>query len=224
MSYLPRMADVRKIFVDKLKNEEYVTDKSGVKTIECIGISYIVDEDPAVLFGTLNEAYAEKELDWYISESRNVYDMPNPPKIWRMVCDKNGYINSNYGWMIFSKENNSQYQKCLRALRKNIDTRQALMIYQRPSMHEDCNKDGMSDFCCTNTVHVLIRNNRLDYVINQRSCDAIYGLKNDLYWHKYVQRKLCEDLREDYPDLVMGDMIHQVGSLHVYERHFNLVV
>lgn len=219
------MKDIKNQFIWKYQNGEFTLDKTGVKTVELIGVSYEADQE--VLFGTLNRDYANKELEWYISESLNVYDMPNPPKIWRQVCDKDGYINSNYGWMIWSNENGDQYKHCLRELRKNVDTRRAMMIYQRPSMQWEYNKNGMSDFCCTNSVQVFIRTvgevQKLIYVVNQRSCDAVFGLKNDLFWHRKVQEVLLDDLKEDYPNLVKGELIHQVGSLHVYERHFKFI-
>lgn len=218
---MKRIKDIREMFIEKLKSEDFVIDKSGVKTIELVGESYIVDED--IIFGTLNTDYAKKEVQWYLSQSLNVYDIPKTPLIWKQVCDKDGNINSNYGWCIFSEENGSQYKNCIRELRKNKDTRRAMMIYTRPSMHTDYNKNGMSDFMCTNNVQILIRNNKLNYILNQRSCDSIFGFKNDIYWAKFVHNKILEDLKEDYPELELGDLIHQVGSLHVYERHFELV-
>ena len=78
--------EIRNLFLQKYENQDFVIDKSGSKTIEIMGESYIVDED--VIFGTLNEDYAKKELQWYLSESLNVYDIPKTPMIWRQVCDK----------------------------------------------------------------------------------------------------------------------------------------
>lgn len=213
--------NIREMFIKKLRNEDFVIDKSGVKTVEIMGVSYIADEE--VIFGTLNKDYAEKELQWYLSESLNVYDIPKTPVIWRNVCDKNGFINSNYGWCVFSKENFEQYKHCLRTLRKDKDSRRAMMHYTRPSMQLEYNLNGMSDYMCTNHVQVLIRNNKLHYILSQRSADALYGYKNDIYWANYVHNKLLNDLKEDYPELELGDLIHQVGSLHVYERHFNFI-
>lgn len=215
------ITDIRKAFVEKLKNKEFVIDKTGVKTIELVGESYIADEE--VIFGSLNMDYAQREVEWYESQSLNVYDIPKCPQIWRQVCDKDGYINSNYGWIIYSKENGEQYKNCLRTLRKDKDSRRAMMIYTRPSMQWEYNVNGMSDFICTNSVQVLIRNNKLYYILNQRSCDAIFGAKNDLYWARHVHKKLLDDLKIDYPELELGDLIHQVGSLHIYARHFHLV-
>lgn len=213
--------DIRRIFKEKLENKEFVTDKSGVKTVEILGASYIASED--VIFGTPNIQYAQKEVEWYLSKSLNVYDMPNPPAIWKQVADNLGFINSNYGWVIFSDDNHLQYNNCLRELRRNKDTRRAMMIYTRPSMQYEFNKNGMSDFICTNNVQVFIRDNKLVYLINQRSCDAVFGYKNDIFWHKYVQNMLCNDLKEDYEGIAPGEIIHQVGSLHIYERHFKFI-
>ena len=215
------MQEIRDIFIEKLKNEMFEEDKSGVKMLEIVGESYLANEE--VLFGTLNKEYAQKELDWYLSESLNVYDMPKVPLIWKQISNKDGYIHSNYGWMVFSKDNGEQYKHCLRELRRYKDTRRAMMIYTRPSIQEEYNIDGMQDFICTNSVQVMVRNNKLIYVLNQRSGDIIFGVKNDLFWARWVHNRLFEDLKNDYPELEMGDLIHQVGSLHAYERHWHLI-
>ena len=214
--------DIRNLFIEKYKNKEFVIDKTGVKLIELLGISYIVTEP--VIFGTLNIDYANRELLWYKSMSLNVNDIPEgAPTIWKQVADKDGFINSNYGWAIWSQDNYNQYQCCLQELKNNQDTRRAIMIYTRPSMQIEYNKNGMSDFYCTNNVSCFIRKNKLIYIINQRSCDIIYGAKNDIFWHKHVHNCLLNDLKETYPYLEIGDMIHQVGSLHCYERHFKFL-
>ena len=44
-----------------------------------------------------------------------------------------------------------------------------------------------------------------------------------MYWANFIHNKLLNDLKEDYPELELGELIHQVGSLHVYERHFNFI-
>ena len=96
-----KVSDIRKYFMTELAYENYVTDKTGVKTIEMIGAQFVADE-PAI-FGKVDEDYVKRELDWYRSMSLNVNDIPGgPPKIWQQVADKNGQINSNYGWCIWS--------------------------------------------------------------------------------------------------------------------------
>lgn len=218
---MKNVQEIKSQFKSLLKNQEFTIDKSGVKTLEILGESYLADED--VIFGTLNTDYANRELEWYLSESLNVNDIPEgAPVIWKQVSSKDGLINSNYGWCIFSNENGFQYANALLELLSFKDSRRALMIYTRPSMWNDYNKDGMSDFMCTSTVHVLIRNDTLIYIVNQRSCDAVYGYKNDMFWHRYVYEKLFNDLSKYY-HLKKSPIIHQVGSLHIYERHFKFL-
>ena len=218
---MKNVQEIKSQFKSLLKNQEFTIDKSGVKTLEILGESYLADED--VIFGTLNTDYANRELEWYLSESLNVNDIPEgAPAIWKQVSSKDGYINSNYGWCIFSNENGFQYANALLELLSFKDSRRALMIYTRPEMWHDYNRDGMSDFMCTSTVHVLIRNDTLIYIVNQRSCDAVYGYKNDMFWHRYVYEKLFNDLSKYY-HLKKSPIIHQVGSLHIYERHFKFL-
>jgi thymidylate synthase len=187
----------------------------GMLEITCV--SFVADED--FIFGKPDANYIKREIDWYNSQSLSVDDMEPPlPKIWETIADDDGMINSNYGWCVFSGENGFQYAACINELQKNPESRRAVMIYTRPSMHVDHKKNGMTDFICTNTVQLLARNGALDYIVNMRSCDAIYGYKNDIAWHRHILEKAALDL-----SLKEGNIIYQVGSLHVYPRHFDLV-
>ena len=209
--------DIRSALQDELVHSRFVTDKSGVKTIELIGVSFIADE-PSI-FGTVNMDYVERELEWYKSMSLNVEDIPGEtPAIWKAVADADGMINSNYGWAIWSQDNYNQYEHVLAELKKNPDSRRAVMIYTRPNMWNDYNHNGRSDFMCTNAVQYLIRNGKLNAIVQMRSNDAVFGYKNDRAWQDHVQQSLADDL-----GVKKGKLIWQVGSLHVYERHFNLV-
>jgi thymidylate synthase len=210
--------DIRVSFKLLKEREMYVTDKSGAKMLEIINASFIADK-PAI-FGNVNYDYVMRELMWYESQSLNVNDIPGgPPAIWKQVSDSEGWINSNYGWCIWSPDNYEQYHNVLEELKHNPESRRATMIYTRPNMWLDYNKNGRSDFMCTNAVQYLIRNNKLHCVVQMRSNDVVYGYKNDFAWQETVLNKLSSDLNID-----MGDIHWSVGSLHVYERHFDLVV
>lgn len=212
---------IRKTFKEMLDAENFQTDKTGVKCLEIINASFIVTEP--TLFGQVNE-YADRELAWYKSLSLFVDDIPAPvPEIWKAVSDSNGMINSNYGWCIWSAENNLQYYNCLKTLKSDVNSRRACMIYIRPSMQVEYNQNGMSDFMCTFSTQAMIRNNELHYIVYMRSNDAILGFKNDCHWHKMIHADLHRDLLSTYPTLKLGDMHWVAGSLHVYERHFKLV-
>ena len=208
---------IRKLFENKLINKNFVEDKSGVKLLELIGYSFNANE-PAI-FGTPNEDYIKRELEWYESQSLKVDDIPGKtPAIWEQISDIRGEINSNYGYLIYHEDNGNQYQCVRSALRSDPNTRRAVMIYQRPSMHNDFNRDGMSDFICTNAVQYLVRDGKLNAIVQMRSNDAYFGYRNDYAWQRHVQTRLAGDL-----GLQIGDLIWNAASLHLYERHFKLL-
>lgn len=212
--------NIRETFKRLLEEEKFVTDKTGTRVIEIVNASFIADEE--TIFGNINHDYVEREIEWYLSQSLNVNDIPgDTPKIWQQVATDDGRINSNYGWCVFSEENGNQYGNVLTELRRSPDSRRAIMIYTRPSMWTDYNKDGMSDFCCTNNVQYLIRNNSVHAVVNMRSNDSWAGYRNDFQWQKYVLGKLVIDLCNPAYDI--GNIYWNAGSLHVYSSQFYLV-
>ena len=225
MSTVYGVGNIRNIFKEKLKMQDFVIDKTGVKTVEIMNASFFANE-PAI-FGTVNEDYVKRELEWYKSQSLNVNDIPGgPPEIWKMVASSTGRINSNYGWCIYSFENGDQFTKVVDELSVNPDSRRAVMIYTRPNMHYQYNTGGMSDFMCTNTVQYMIRNNKLHAMVYMRSNDAVFGYKNDYAWQKHVLLEVWEYLRHafsKFDTLGLGDIYWNVASLHVYERHFKFI-
>lgn len=217
--------DIRKQFQDLLaagkftsvNREGSMTALTGNTTIEIVGVTFLADED--AIFGEVNWDWVKREEAWYNSMSLNVNDIPGgAPAVWKAVADKDGFINSNYGFCIYSLENECQYENVKAELQKNPESRRAIMIYTRPRMWLDYNKNGRSDFMCTNTVQYLIRDGKLISIVNMRSNDAIFGYKGDRAWQRHVQEKLAKELNVD-----VGDLIWQVGSLHVYARHYHLV-
>ena len=213
-----KVEHIREHFIEELKYGRFVTDKTGVKTIEMIGACF--EANHSSIFGDINEEYIQRELDWYKSMSLYVDDIPGiTPAIWKQVASTEGKINSNYGWAIYSEDNGLQYLNVLDELKKNPNSRRAVMIYTRPTMWTDYNHNGMSDFMCTNAVQYMIRDDQLVAVVQMRSNDVVFGYRNDYAWQKYVADMLTVDLGLD----VEPKIIWNVGNLHVYERHFDKV-
>ena len=201
--------------------KEYDFTDGGM--LEIVGDSFIVDG--SALFGVVSEDYAAKEHKWYLSQSLNVNDMEGEvPTIWKDIADINGNINSNYGYLALSDGNGKQFYNAVETLKKNKNSRQAIMVYTRPSIHTDAFALSRQDFICTNTQQFLIRKNKLHMIVNQRSCDAVYGYRYDMMWANYLRQRALKELQKVYKEgIYMGDLILQTGSLHVYPRHFKLI-
>ena len=228
----PKVSDVRSHFISELANEKFTVDRSGSKTIELIGASFIADE-PAI-FGKPNQSYIDYEIQWYDSMSTNIYDIygeqgkdgdgiNEPPAAWLATANMWGEINSNYGKLIFDDKYYQQYECALQELQANPDSRRACMIYNRPSIQIEFDENGKNDFICTNAVTYYIRDDYLHCVVQMRSNDVVFGYRNDYAWQKEVLNRLCDDLKASNSNLKVGQMLWQVQNLHVYERHFPLV-
>lgn len=226
-----KVNDIRADFIDKLAAEEFTVDKTGQKTIEIIGASFQADE-PAI-FGEVNQEYVSKEIEWYLTGSTNINDIygkdREPPQAWQYSADEFGNINSNYGYLIFDPLYYGQYEMVLQELINNPDGRRASMIYNRPSIWIEYSENGKNDFICTNSVTYYIRDNYLHAVVQMRSNDVVFGYKNDYAWQRFVLDRLADDVNVSTEnmfeeDIRPGNIIWQVQNLHVYERHFHLVV
>jgi len=212
------------------QQKKFVLDKTGVQTIELVAHTYQFNPMQSLIDFKIGEQsiktssdYVKRELDWYLSEDLNIHPHMDGIKIWEQVADKDGFVCSNYGWMTFSTSNGSQYQYALETLQRDPTSRRAVMQYTRPEMVKDYNLNGRSDYCCTQGVTCLIRDNKLIYIVKMRSNDFIFGTKNDLAWACYVYDRLLKDLRTVYPDLEVGEIIWQADSLHIYQRHFSIL-
>ena len=206
----------RKNFMN-VARESTMTNLVGTQTLEIVGQSFLADED--VIFGETNHDYIEREEQWYRSMSRNVNDIPGgAPAIWKAVASTDGTVNSNYGWCVWSSENGEQLKHVVDELKKNPASRRAVAIYTRPTMWKEFDVDGRSDFMCTNTVQYLVREGNVHSCVQMRSNDALFGFKNDFAWQKLVLSEVSKEL-----DVPAGDVLWNVGSLHVYSRHFYLI-
>jgi thymidylate synthase len=215
---------VRQYFRYQLENENFTIDKTGAKTIELIGASFTADE-PSI-FGTPNQEYIDKEIEWYKSMSNNINDINkdgDPPAAWKYAASEHGEINSNYGLLTMADEYHNQLGHVVDELTSNPDSRRACMIYNRPSIWTEYDKNGMSDFICTNAVSYMIRNDKLISVVQMRSNDVVYGYKNDYAWQRWMQEEVCSLYNIFKPMIQPGEIMWQVQNLHVYEKHFNLV-
>ena len=219
-----KVTDVRDYFIGAKQGGGYgrTIDKTGVQCIELIGASFLADE-PAI-FGEPNIEYINAEINWYESQSLNIHDIygkhsgKKPPAAWQYAASDRGFVHSNYGYLVGSEENGSQYGNCLAELKANPNSRRAVMIYQRPSIWYEYNLDGASDFICTNSVAYYIRDGKLHSSVSMRSNDVVYGYKNDYAWQQYLMFNMADELKVE-----VGNMIWQVQNLHVYEKHFDLI-
>lgn len=105
--------------------------------------------------------------------------------------------------------------KIVEILRNDPDSRRAVVpIYRK----EDAGLNS-KDIPCTIGFQFLIRNNKLDMIVNMRSNDIFLGFPYDTFnftmWQEYVACKL---------NIEIGTYTHIANSLHFYEKDREKIV
>lgn len=214
-----------KMLYQKLINEEFIFDKSGLKIVELIAPRFELNPNEDIVdlgIRKTNEQYLKTEKQWYLSNELNINQV-NQVKIWKECADKNNEINSNYGYLVFGRGNFNQFDHCLNNLIKHKESRQAIIVYNRPSIHYEATSLNCKDFICTMFQQFFIRNNKLHCITSMRSNDCIFGTLNDIPWFHYVIKEMFNKLKSNYQELELGEHIFIPNSWHCYERHFDIL-
>ena len=155
--------------------------------------------------------YAIGEFLWYMSGKNHLnhiqYYAPSISKF----SDDGKTLNSAYGWNIFNRYGVDQFQACIDILRDDKDSRQAVIMMRSPEQVVLKTKDQI----CTNSLHFMIRENRLNLIVNMRSNDLWYGFVYDVFCFTLLQELMAYIL-----DVELGVYYHIPNSLHVYEPQF----
>lgn len=192
----------------------------GLKTLELSDVWLTLDE-PVQSVCTLpargiNMEYLRREMDWYLSGSTDVGQIEKASSFWSNLANENGTVNSNYGKLALKDiwAGRSQYQWCVDRLKKDSNSRQAVINYNQP-VHKF---EGNKDFVCTLAQQFVKRNGRLDSITLMRSNDLIFGLTYDLPWFTKLQLDVARDV-----GIPVGKYIHYAVSLHVYAKHMKML-
>jgi thymidylate synthase len=157
-----------------------------------------------------NLVYAEAEWRWYISGDPNIKALGDIygkiPPIWERMADKDGNVNSNYGWQA---QRGDQLNKVVQMLEKNPETRQAtISIYDGKEIDKYA-----TDTPCTYAIQFTILNDKLNMCVTMRSNDLWYGFCNDQYCFSELQRYVAMRI-----DKEVGEYYHFAHNLHLYNN------
>lgn len=163
-----------------------------------------------------NWKYLAGELAWYMHRDRDIDYISNFSSFWKGITNPNSnQINSNYGSLVINDE---QISWVVESLKKDINSRQAIMFFNRP----DFQFEGNKDFVCTMYANFFVRDNALMMKVQMRSNDIFYGLTFDAPFFSFLHQSVWHILKETYPDLNIGYYFHYADNLHYYERHFEM--
>lgn len=146
------------------------------------------------------------ELLWYLSGSDDAafvgayipfYVRPGKPPT----------VNGGYGPRMRSRHGFDQLQAVIDMMRRKDGSRRAVIqLYEAKDLLTD------EDVPCTTALQFHRRGGVLHMSVTMRSNDAYLGLPHDVFCFTMLQELVAAEL-----DLELGEYIHMVGSMHLYD-------
>lgn len=190
----------------------------GLKTIETLNYQFQVDY-PFSSFAArkFDMGYLKQEFLWYLAADPKNTSILQASKNWNKFRQPSGDWFSCYGQYWFgphTREGLSGLEWVVGQLSRDRDSRQAIIPMLQPRHLFDTNPD----IVCTSYVNFHIRNGYLNMTVRMRSSDIIWGYGNDLpcFWWLWEMVAISLGVQR-------GVYTHSSDSLHVYERHFNMI-
>jgi thymidylate synthase len=122
-------------------------------------------------------------------------------------AEDNGLFHGAYG-----PRTAGQYDILIERLQQDPDTRQAVVTIWNPQLDLQAQK---RDYPCTILHQFRIRDNKLNMSVYMRSNDVWLGAAYDFFQFTRVQIAMASVL-----GIEPGKYVHHVGSLHIYEQHY----
>lgn len=168
---------------------------------------------PLVLSETraMSLRYLVAELRWYIKgeDTWESFETNAGKNIWKSLSDDGVHINSNYRHKVQYAYGFNQLDYCIKLLKEDQFTRQAVIHIEPPSNPETPSKDT----CCTVMLQFAYNylSDGLDVIVYMRSSDIWKGIVYDLPFFTLLQHICAAKAGLD-----RGDLHFIAGNVHLY--------
>ena len=174
-----------------------------------------------------NYGFAVGEFLWYLRGASDLQSMLYYNKRMKDFSDDGETLNSAYGRRIFGWDddhNISQWEAVKKTLREDHDSRRAVIDINMPKDELMAADVGSKDVPCTMHLQFFIRNDKLHMHTTMRSNDVVWGLTYDLFSFTMLQELMLNELRfcDSFNGIELGQYYHTAGSMHLYDRHFDV--
>ena len=129
----------RKSLIDLFTFPEYVTRPRDMEIKENCDVALVIEDPLSCLYENPVRSsqfkYISAELLWYFMGRNDVEYISKFAKFWESIQNEDGTVNSAYGHLLFSTPNEhgfTQYHWAFESLRKDKDSRQAVMHFNLP--------------------------------------------------------------------------------------------
>jgi thymidylate synthase len=192
-----------------LKHGVHNTSTNG-GSLEILGVTLRIAKPRARLSRSQTRARpfsALGELLWYLSGSDEAAFV-GPYIPFYVKQGKPAVVNGAYGPRIRTRHGFDQLQVAIDMMRRKDGSRRTVIqLYEAKDLLTD------DDVPCTTTMQFHRRGGILHMSVTMRSNDAYLGLPHDVFCFTMLQELVAAEL-----DLELGEYIHMVGSMHLYDR------
>lgn len=221
------------LLTDVYEHPDFVSSPRGHKVREKLGITFKItdprDRLPFVVKRDFSAAYYVAESLWYLSGNDSTSWISNYSSFWKNISDNGITANSAYGSRIFRPHRRiasaidakwTQWQYVIDELSNDSDSRRAVIHIRSPQDSILAKKDVP----CTLALQFFLRDEKVHMLVSMRSSDLILGLAYDVPAFTLFQELLSVELSKKLNRPIgIGDYIHTSNSLHIYEKHFEMV-
>lgn len=194
-----------------LKNGVHNTSTNG-GSLEFLGVMLRIAKPRARVSRSQTRARpftALGELLWYLAGSDEAAFVGRYIPFY-MKKGKPPIVNGAYGPRIRSRHGFDQLQSAIDIMRRKDGSRRiVIQLYEAKDLLAE---DGV-DIPCTTTIQFHRRGGILHMSVTMRSNDAYLGLPHDVFCFTMLQELVAAEL-----DLELGEYIHMVGSMHLYDQ------
>lgn len=167
-----------------------------------------------------NLEYAKREWLWYLGADPKDDSIEAHATMWAKLKQPDGTYFSNYGQYLFGPDPaKSQFAYVISQLRDDAGSRRASMVLLK---REHLFKEN-PDTVCTYAINFDIQFDVLSMTVMMRSNDVVFGFTNDAFCFSQLYEFVYQLLQRKYPSLVRGTYTHFTNSMHVYERHYEML-
>lgn len=192
----------------------------GFPSSEHVGVHYRLRDArqrvPQIPARNLNIVFNFAEALWYLSGRDDLdFIAYYAPSMRRYSADGRRLTGTAYGRAIFGPDRRSQWDTVADQLRADPDSKRAVLQTFR---REELTVPANPDVSCTLALQFLLRDGALHAVGFMRANDAYRGMVSDIFSFTFLQELMARQL-----GVQLGEYVHFVGSLHVYDSDLKRV-
>ena len=208
------------------------SDRTGTGTLSVFGHQMRFDLSEGFPLVTTKKVHLKSiiyELLWFLKGDTNIkYLTDNKVSIWNEWADSNGNLGPIYGhqWRNWNSEGIDQIKSVIETLKTNPDSRRMLVSAWNPSVLPDTGRSFEENVAnnkaalppCHAFFQFYVADGKLSCQLYQRSADVFLGVPFNIASYALLTMMVAQVC-----DLAVGDFVHTLGDVHIYNNHIDQV-